>query len=144
MSEINTFIDILVENILKKIGKPDHIIALAKGGFIPARILAKHLDVKRIYSYGISFYNDKDKKMKTPVVYQNVDLSSIKKSDKILIVDDIVDSGLSLKWLHTALEWQGYSKYKSCSIYVKPQSIIKPDIFAVEVDNKIWVQFPWE
>ena len=144
MPEVMITIDRLIENIHSTIGKPQHIIALAKGGYIPARIIAQHLDVKRIYSYGISFYDDKDRKMEIPIVYQNVDMSSIGKKDKILIVDDIVDTGFSLKWLHTSLEWQGYSKYESCALYLKPRSIIKPDVFAEIVDDDTWVQFPWE
>ena len=144
MPDIMIDINTVVEKIIRLTGKPDHIIALAKGGYIPARIIAQQLNVKRIYSYGINFYDENDKRMETPIVYQNVDMSSINKSDRILIVDDIVDSGLSLKWLYTSLEWQGYSKYESCALYVKPQAIIKPDVWAKVVDNDVWVQFAWE
>ncbi|MCK9439494.1 MAG: hypothetical protein WC188_03915 [Candidatus Caldatribacteriota bacterium] len=60
-----------------------------------------------------------------------------KYSDNVLIVDDIIDTGKTLK------DFSDYG-YKIASVYYKPRSIIKPEYFTKQVKNSDWIIFPWE
>ena len=56
--------------------------------------------------------------------------------DLVLVVDDIVDTGITIARLPRI--------WPTASLYYKPRSSIKPDIYLEEVPNDIWIVFPWE
>lgn len=127
---------------------PDCILTISKGGLIPARLLADHMKIKRIYVIGIESYTDPNKRGE-PLVYQPLcDLRYCGSIKHLCIIDDIADSGtsfqLAIKELHR--EWPKWinEEFKTCSIYYKPQSVYKPDYYYREIDPHIWVNFPWE
>ena len=62
---------------------------------------------------------------------------------RLLIVDDIADTGRSLASLTASLDSHGVSLVTACLFY-KPRSIIEPDIWIRRVDDDCWVTFPWE
>lgn len=127
---------------------PDVIITMAKGGLIPARLLAKCLNINRIFSYGISFYDDNDQKVDKPIVYQDLSCCKdyLKGSVKILLVDDIADTGDSLVHCLTHLATLGINRenIKTCSLFYKERSYIVPDYTFGVLDNGLWVVHPWE
>ncbi len=120
--------------------KPDLIIGVARGGWIPARILADLLGVSSLANLGIAFYTDIAKTGKTPVITQPI-------SDKIegkivLMVDDVADTGQSLKIGRDHVAELQPRNLKIATIYKKPWSILTPDYFTSESDA--WIIFPWE
>ena len=60
----------------------------------------------------------------------------------MLLVDDIADSGRSLKLAKTHLQEQGANEIKTATLYKKPQSITTPDFYEKQTTN--WVVFPWD
>lgn len=144
-TEINGIVDYLSHEI--RPWKPNIIVALAKGGLIPARLIARNLNISKILSYGVSFYDENDEKMDAPVVYQNLDSAKalLKPDTKILVVDDIADSGDSLVNCITYLKHVTKAEnIKTCALFTKPRSKHKPIYSFDEVDNESWVVYPWE
>ena len=132
-----------IANQIKRDGHaPDTIIAIAKGGLIPARFLAKHLNIREIYSIGIKFYSDVGETMRVPKVYQ--DLPRTIRGSTALICDDILDSGDSIRVAMEEAVEAGCSKIITCSLHYKPRSKYKPNYLYEEIDNNIWIEYDWE
>ena len=113
-------------------GKYNKIIALARGGLIPAYYVSKLLNIRDVTSVGVTSYVNKKQ--------ENLKLESkIKKdkSKKILIVDDLADSGKTL-----ALIMQYYPHASSATLYYKSTSKIIPTYYTKKVEG--WIEFPWE
>ncbi len=78
--------------------KPDVIVGVARGGTIPARILSDLLETPKIGAVQIEFYVGIAETTLEPTLKQALNTQAIGK--KILLVDDIADSGRSLKLAH--------------------------------------------
>jgi hypoxanthine phosphoribosyltransferase len=120
--------------------KPDIIIAIAKGGLIPARILTDLLEIQEFGYIQIEFYKDINLTRQEPTLKQNLTNQVLGK--KTLLVDDIADTGRSLNLAKIHLQQQGASQIKTATLYQKPQSSITPDFY--EKQTTSWVVFPWE
>lgn len=69
-------------------------------------------------------------------------------NQNLLFVDDIIDTGKTVRSFlgdcEKIIEYHPTFQYKTCSIYYKPRTLIRPDIYMQEVNNETWVVFPWE
>jgi hypoxanthine phosphoribosyltransferase len=128
------------QKILDQNYRPDIVIGIARGGLIPARILADLLETSEFATIHIEFYIDINQTNSEPTLKQP--LTAIVAHKKVLVVDDIADSGESLKLAKTHLQQQGASEVKTATLYQKPQSITIPDFFEKQTTN--WVVFPWD
>ena len=88
----------------------------------------------------VEFYLDIYETVKEPKITQPV--STNVKGRRVLVVDDVADSGKSLKLVKEHLAEQGASDVKICAIYYKPWSILLPDYYARKTEA--WIIFPWE
>jgi hypoxanthine phosphoribosyltransferase len=120
--------------------KPDIIIAIAKGGLIPARTLTDLLEIQELGYIHIEFYKDINKTRQEPTLKQNLTIQVLGK--KTLLVDDIADTGRSLNLAKTYLQQQGACQIKTATLYKKPQSSTTPDFY--EKQTASWVVFPWD
>lgn len=137
--------DNLVEQSIH-IGFTD-IVAIARGGFLPAQYIAYKMNVKRIHNFGMSSYSDTDKKLNDEEVkiYQCI-LTPFTKEQRVLIVDDIADSGRTLE---TCIRLQanefGHAKILDiATLHYKSRSLIKPNYFAQKVESNVWVVYPYD
>ena len=121
----------------------DSIIAIARGGIIPARYLATYLNVRKIYTIGVQFYSDVDKTFKVPHVYQQLP-KNLPVTDFFLICDDIVDSGESMGVVINQLTNLGVKRYITCALHYKPKSTYKPTFYGEKLDNNVWAKYDWE
>ena len=64
------------------------------------------------------------------------------KGKKVLVVDEVADTGKSLKLVKEHLTERGASEIKIATVYYKPWSIVKPDYY--ERETSLWIVFPWE
>ncbi len=120
--------------------KPDIIVGISRGGWFPARILSDLLDNPRIASVGAEFYVGIYDTSCEPRLTQPI---AVDVSDKrILLVDDVVDTGKSAVLIKSHLSRQGAKEIKLLTIYHKPWSVIKPDFFSKDTCD--WIVFPWE
>ena len=119
--------------------KADIIVGISRGGLLPARILSDLLDNPHLANIKVEFYVDIDQTKEVPVITQPVSVSV--KDKRVLIVDDITDSGQSFRLVWETLA-QEVAEVKTVTIYHKPWSCFTPDIYARETEA--WVIFPWE
>ena len=128
------------EKILSDKFIPDTIIAITRGGWIPARLLSDLLEVSNITTIRVEFYLDLCKTRKKPILTQK--LTEQIKSKKILLVDDVADSGKSLQVAKNHILKKNPVILKIATLYKKPQSKIEPNFY--EKITKHWIIFPWD
>ncbi len=119
---------------------PDIMIAISRGGFDPARILSDQLNIRKLASLQIIYYSSLNEKMKEPQVL--FPLNAQIKGLTVLVVDDVSDSGNSLKAAKKYTEEMGAAEVRVATLHHKPWSKYKPDYYAEEVDE--WILYPWE
>ncbi|MDH5401019.1 MAG: phosphoribosyltransferase [Candidatus Heimdallarchaeota archaeon] len=119
---------------------PDIIVGIARGGWVPSRLLADFFFIKMTANIKIEAYEQIGKMDSTVKIIQDINIDV--KAKKVLIVDDIADSGLSLELAINSLEEKGCNEIKTVTLYYKEQSKIIPDYYATKTNA--WVIFPWE
>lgn len=129
----------LYRKIDDRVGKPDAIIAIARGGLTMAHLLALRWDLREVYTLNaISYQGDKQGEL----IIKNI--PSIPEGfNKVLIVDEIVDSGKSLtKIIETLRSLNPSVEFLTSAIFQKPTAIFQADFFIREPDD--WIDFFWE
>ncbi|MFB0567734.1 MAG: phosphoribosyltransferase [Candidatus Bathyarchaeia archaeon] len=130
----------LASKIRKANFKPDVIVGISRGGWPPARIMSDLLENPELANVKAEFYLDVAKTKSEPVITQPVSVSVHGK--KILIVDDVADTGKSLRLVRLHLKEQGATDVKIAAIYYKPWSVVAPDWYERKTSH--WIIFPWE
>jgi len=130
----------LASKIRKANFKPDVIVGISRGGWPPARIMSDLLENPELANVKAEFYLGVAKTKSEPVITQPVSVSVHCK--KILIVDDVADTGKSLRLVRLHLREQGATVVKIATIYYKPWSVVSPDWYERKTSH--WVIFPWE
>jgi len=120
--------------------KPDLIVGVSRGGWAPGRILSDLLENPHTANIKIEFYVGIEKTGRKPVVTQPITEDISKKN--VLVVDDVADTGESLKLALDHVLEKGPGKIMTATVYYKPHSTFKPDFFADTTSN--WIIFPWE
>ena len=120
--------------------KPDIMIAISRGGFDPARIMSDQLDIRKLASLQIIYYTGLNTRKDEPEVLfpLNAQIEGL----KVLVVDDVSDSGNSLIVVKRYIEEKGASEVKLATLHHKPWSKFMPDFYGEEVDK--WIIYPWE
>jgi hypoxanthine phosphoribosyltransferase len=119
---------------------PDAIVGVSRGGWTPARVLSDLLENPKIANVKAEFYLGVAQTKKEPMITQSVSVNV--KGKRVLVVDDVSDTGRSLCLVKTHLLEQGAKTLKIATLYYKPWSITKPDYY--EKTTRDWVIFPWE
>lgn len=130
----------LAEKIKKTGFKPDVIVGVSRGGWAPARVLSDLLENPNLANVKAEFYLGVAETKGEPTLTQPV--STMVAGKKVLVVDEIADTGKSLKLVKEHVIEQGAAEVRVATVYFKPWSIIKPDYY--EKETKRWVVFPWE
>jgi hypoxanthine phosphoribosyltransferase len=120
--------------------KSEIIVGVARGGWPPARIISDLLENPDVADIKVEFYLGVAETKGEPVITQPVSASV--KNKKVLIVDDVADTGKSLALAKEHLKEKGASDIKIATIYYKPWSIVTPDYFGRKTSR--WIIFPWE
>ncbi|MCZ2856566.1 MAG: phosphoribosyltransferase [Candidatus Bathyarchaeota archaeon] len=138
--QIYTLLLNLSDQIKRAKFRPDVIVGVSRGGWPPARILSDLLENPELANVKAEFYLGVAKTKGEPVITQPVSVSVHGK--KILIVDDVADTGKSLRLVRSHLKEQSAADVKIATIYYKPWSVVTPDWFERETSH--WIIFPWE
>ncbi len=118
----------------------DVVVAIARGGLIPAGAISYALGTKMCGSINVEFYSDIEETLPEPVVLPPfLDTGSLS-GKRVLLVDDVADSGRTLDLVSTLLAKQS-GEVRSVTIYSKPTTIIQPDYVWRTTDR--WILFPW-
>ena len=118
------------------------MVTLAKGGLPLARILADFLQIPFIVSMGVQFYSGVDERFQMPQIYQDITPSDSIRGKKVLLFDDIADTGESLIFAKEHLNTLGAAEVVTASLFYKERSKVVPDYFGHQTTD--WVVFPFE
>ena len=130
----------LAEKIREDGFKPDVIVGVSRGGWPPARVMSDLLENPEIANVKAEFYLGVAKTKGEPVITQPVSVSV--RGKKVLVVDDVADTGKSLRLVRLHLKNKGATEVKIATIYYKPWSVVIPDYYERETSS--WIIFPWE
>ena len=135
--EFKTDVNILTQKI--KDYNPDCIVAIARGGLTLGHFLGESLEIRDVFSIN-SIHYEGEKKLDYFTIKNIPDLENYK---KIVLVDDISDSGETLQEIIKILkEKYTHLEIKVATIFYKKTSLVIPD-FKVRVANN-WIVFFWE
>ena len=111
------------------------IVAVTRGGLIPAAIIARELDVRLIESVSVVSYDEE--KRGVPSVTKPP--AAAGDGSGFLIVDDLVDTGTTARVVRGLLPRAHFA-----TVYAKPLGKDMVDSFVTEVSQDTWILFPWD
>lgn len=120
--------------------RPEVIVAIARGGMAPARVLADELDLAAVASLRVAHYWQAQKSRAARVVDS---LCADISGKRALLVDDVADSGETFAAALDHLAARKPAEIRSAVILYKTVSPYRPDYFAVELRSWRWILFPW-
>ncbi len=123
---------------LLEMGPWKGIIAITRGGLVPAAILARELDIRLIDTVCISSYASTDDGDKSQGELQLLKAAA-GDGEGMLLVDDLVDTGKTAKYVRELLP-----KAHFATVYAKPSGKPLVDTFVTEVSQDTWIRFPWD
>ena len=133
----------LADLIKKSDFKPEIIVGIQRGGAITAVLLSHLLNIEDFCTIGIRSTKSDDIRAQRvkPIIYDSFSLQLIT-GKKVLLTDDITDTGVTLIEAKKELFKFGCKEVKSATIVRAPASNGKVDFYVKEIEP--WVVFPWE
>lgn len=134
-SEFHQHVKLLAEQIKASSKNFKQIVAVSRGGLLPAGILSYELNLRNCELINVSSYDETSKRQD-----ENVEISSniTTFGEETLIVDDLADSGRTIKMLKKIYPLSAFA-----CVYNKPQGRDVADFCALSLPDK-WVVFPWD
>jgi xanthine phosphoribosyltransferase len=123
---------------LHELGPWKGIVAVTRGGLVPAAIIARELDMRLIDTVCVHSYSDESasEHMRSEIKV----LKGVKgDGDGLLMVDDLVDTGKTAQVVRNMLPRAHFA-----TIYAKPAGRPLVDSFITEVSQDTWIVFPWD
>lgn len=130
----------LADRIRKDGFKPDIIVGVSRGGWPPARVLSDLLSNPNLANVRAEFYVGVAETKCEPALTQPISVAVAGK--RVLIVDEVADTGKTLKLVKEHIIEQGAVEARTATAYCKPRNIVKPDYYSKETGD--WIIFPWE
>ncbi|HAS16073.1 MULTISPECIES: xanthine phosphoribosyltransferase [Idiomarina] len=112
------------------------IIAVSRGGLVPAAIVARELNIRVVDCVAVSSYDHTEQRDDLQVMK---DVTATTDGEGFLVVDDLVDTGNTLKFLRDRLP-----KAKFVTVYAKPAGMELVDDFVADLAQDTWIHFPWD
>jgi xanthine phosphoribosyltransferase len=121
--------------ILAPMGPWKGVVAVTRGGLIPAAIVARELELRIVESISVATYDDEQEGK--PQVLKPAPAAG--DGTGFLIIDDLVDRGSTARLVRSLLP----KAYFAC-LYAKPEGKETTDLFVAEVPQTTWILFPWD
>jgi len=112
------------------------IVAIARGGLIPAAIVARELDIRVVDTVCISSYTLRNQGESIDIL-KRPDLADM--DEKWLIIDDLVDTGRT-----AGVVKEMFPGIHFATVYAKPEGRPLVNTFITEVSQETWILFPWD
>jgi len=119
---------------------PDVIVAVARGGLVLAGAISYALDTKMCGSINVEFYTGVDERLPEPVLLPPTLDAPALAGKRVLVVDDVSDSGRTLALVRDLLA-EVASEVRTVCLYSKPQTVLEPDFTWKRTSQ--WITFPW-
>lgn len=115
------------------------MVAITRGGLVPAAIICRELGIRMIETVCIASYHDYDEQGELKVL-KDVDPRLLEnEGEGILVVDDLTDTGKT-----AAIVREMMPKAHFATVYAKPKGRPLIDTFVTEVSQDTWIYFPWD
>lgn len=124
---------------LATIGGFSAIVAVTRGGLVPAGIIARELGIRVIETICIASYHEETERDTLEVLKPLTETILSRPSEEVLVIDDLVDTGATAKAVREMLP-----KAHFATVYAKPQGLPMVDTFVTEVSQDTWIYFPWD
>jgi len=138
--DVESYSRTLAEKIKDSGFVPDMLIGIAVGGLVPLTLLVRDLGIRNVTTITARSYAGKEQRelMVSHIPHEGLS------GKKILLVDEIVDSGKTFRLLADMLvKEHGVTQVKTAAFFINTKHCTTPpDYVAVETDQ--WIQFPWE
>ena len=121
--------------VLAPMGPWRGIVAVTRGGMIPAAIVARELECRLVETISVVSYDEEDRGQ--PAVLKPA--AAAGDGSGFLIIDDLVDRGATARLVRTLLPRAHFA-----CLYAKPEGQDATDTFVAEVAQDTWVLFPWD
>ena len=125
---------------LTGLGQFDAVVAIARGGLVPAAVVARELNIRMVETVAVKSYDHQaqgDIKLLKPISTEILGMH--KAGKKVLIVDDLVDTGATGRLVRQMLPDAHFA-----TVYAKPKGKPLVDTFITEVSQDTWIHFPWD
>lgn len=111
------------------------IVAVTRGGLVPAAIIARELEIRLVDTVCVSSYNVRNQGELCLLKETNPEGAT----EDWLIVDDLVDTGKTARFVRQMLPRAHFA-----TVYAKPEGRPFVDTFITEVSQDTWILFPWD
>ena len=117
------------------------VVAITRGGLVPAAVVARELNVRIIETICVASYHDYKNQGELQVLKGVApEITSMRGEGKgVLIVDDLVDTGKTARVVRDLLPSAHFA-----TVYAKPMGRPLVDTFITEVSQDTWIYFPWD
>lgn len=125
---------------LQALGPFDALVAITRGGLVPAAIVARELNIRVVESVAVKSYDHQNQggiKVLKAIAPELLDKA--RNGGKLLIVDDLVDTGATARVVRDMLPGAHFA-----TVYAKPKGREMVDTFITEVSQDTWIFFPWD
>ena len=130
----------LAETIAADGFRPDIILAIARGGVFLAGALGYALAVKNLHLINVEFYTGEGTTLDMPVMLPPVPAAVDFSDKKVLIADDVADSGKTIELVRSFVQ-DNVAEARTAVVYEKSRSIVRCDYVWRRTD--LWIDFPW-
>jgi uncharacterized protein len=120
--------------------EPDLILAIARGGLFVAGALGYALGVKNVAVINVEFYTGVDERLDVPVVLPPVPSTVDLGGARVLIADDVADTGATLRLVRDFCA-DHVADARCAVLYQKPHSTVDCEYVWRRTDR--WINFPW-
>jgi len=120
---------------------PDLVVAISRGGFTPARVLCDVLGIFNLTSIRVVHYRKAATKEQT--AYIKYPLCIPIAGQRVLVVDDVNDTGDTLQVAHAHLTSMGPAEVRTAVLHEKTSSPIRADFTAATITEWRWLIYPW-
>ena len=121
--------------------RPDIVVAIARGGYVPARLLCDHLDIYNLTSMRISHYTSGTNKSEAARL--SMPLNADVRGLRVLLVDDVDDTGDTLQLALEHINAFNPAEIKIAVLHHKHVSKVVPDFYAQKIISWRWLTYPW-
>jgi hypoxanthine phosphoribosyltransferase len=142
-ADADRWADRISERILAANRVPETIVSLTRGGWVPARLVADRLGIRRLVSLRLQHWGVTATPSGAAELTEG--LSGTVDGQDVLLLDDITDTGESLALATRHVEERGGRRIESATCLHITHSKFVPTYYAEEIprDHWVWVVFPW-
>lgn len=120
--------------------EPDLVVAVASGGLPVGGAISYALGTKGVGTLNVEFYTGVDERLPAPVVLPPLLDTESMRGMKVLVADDVADTGETLALVKSLME-QYAAEVRTVVLFAKSRSVIDPDYVWKRTD--LWITFPW-